>query len=192
MSKTRTFVAIASGPDLQRRAGGVVDRLRPYAPRARWVEDEQLHLTLLFLGDLSDREVAEACSGADWVAKANQPFSMRVQGVGAFPHPSRPKAIWLGVGDGADAVARLHTDLDDAIGGLVEKPDNRPFVPHWTLARLNRGGASPQLADVTASLAEYDAGFQTVEEIVVLASELNPGGPEYFPLATCRLGMDGG
>ncbi|MEQ8849580.1 RNA 2',3'-cyclic phosphodiesterase [Botrimarina sp.] len=191
MAKTRTFVAIESGPDLQRRAEGVADRLRPYAPRARWVDPDDLHLTLLFLGDLDDREVAEACSAADWVAKANEPFSLRVHGVGAFPAPSRPRAIWLGVSDGRDAVCRLQADLDDAIGHLVQKRERRGYVPHWTLARMARGGPVPRLDAVLPSLAEHDAGVQAVDEIVVLASELHPEGPDYYALARCPLGAGG-
>lgn len=194
MAKTRTFIAIDSDAALQRRANGVIDRLRPYAPGARWVEEENLHLTLLFLGDLSDMEITEACSGAEWVAKANAPFRLRVQGVGAFPDPARPRAVWLGAGEGREAVCRLQSDLDDALGHLVAKPEKRGFVPHWTLARMGRreDRVSEHLADTLAGLADHDSGEMPVDEIVVLASELRPDGPEYYPLARCQLGLSGG
>lgn len=193
MAKTRTFIAIDSDAGLQRRAGGVIDRLRSYAPGARWVEEENLHLTLLFLGDLSDMEVAEACRAAEWVAKANAPLSLRVQGVGAFPDPTRPRAVWLGTGEGREAVCRLQADLDDALGHLVVRPENRGFVPHWTLARLGRsGGVSEHLVEALAGLADHDTGELSVAEIVVFASELRPNGPEYYALARCPLGTGHG
>lgn len=194
MAKTRTFIAIDSDAALQRRAGGVIDRLQPYAPGARWIEEEDLHLTLLFLGDLSDAEIAETCSGAEWVAKANAPFRLRVQGVGAFPDVARPRAVWLGTGEGREAVCRLQTDLDDALAHLIVRPEKRGFVPHWTLARLGRrqDRVSDNLAETLAGLADHDTGELSVAEIVVFASELRPAGPEYYSLARCRLGLGGG
>lgn len=194
MAKTRTFIAIDSDPAMQRRAGGLIDRLRPYAPGARWVEEENLHLTLLFLGDLSDMEIAEACSAVEWVAKANAPFSLRVQGVGAFPDPAKPRAVWLGTGEGREAVCRIQTDLEDAVGHLVARPEKRAFVPHWTLARLGRreDRVSEHLTETLIGLADHDSGELPVGEIAVLASELRPNGPEYYPLARCQLGTSGG
>lgn len=189
MAKTRTFIAIDSSDDLRRRAGGLIDRLRPYAPGARWVDEENVHLTLLFLGDLSDQEVAETCSRVDWAARANEPFALRAAGVGAFPDAMRPKAIWLGVTDGAEQVCRLQSDLDDALADYVPRGENRRFVPHWTLSRLGRSAPGAHLSDTLTNLAEHDAGELLVDEIVVFASELRPEGPEYHRLATCPLGM---
>ena len=200
MAKTRTFVAIELESSLSRRVAGLIDRLRPYAPSARWVEEENLHLTLLFLGELSDQEVAEACSDAEWAARANQPFSMRLAGAGAFPDLARPRALWLGVSEGADPLKRLQADLDEALGHLVAKAENRPFIPHLTLARLNSsaggrrsnnrrgGGTSPHLTEVLAGLADYDAGEQKVSELNVYSSELRREGPEYHVLARNPLG----
>jgi 2'-5' RNA ligase len=194
MGKTRTFVAIEADDLLRRRTAGLIVRLRPHLPQARWVSEENLHLTLMFLGELSDSEVAEVCSRTDWVARANAPFTLRVAGVGAFPDTQRPRAVWLGAGEGAEAVCRLQADLDDALGDLAARGENRGFVPHWTLARLPRVGpnASPHLAGVLEGLADYDAGELAIDQLVVYSSELYRGGPEYYSLATCPLGMAGG
>lgn len=199
MAKTRTFVAIDTDDAMRRRASGLIDRLRPYAPQARWVQEENLHLTLLFMGDLSDSEIAETCSRVDWVCRANQPFTLRLAGVGAFPDASRPKAVWLGATEGAEPLSRLHSDLDDALGDLAARGENRAFVPHLTLARVGGrgqgskgkggGGVSEHLPEVLMGLADYDAGTLSVDAVTVFASELRREGPEYQPLARCRLGM---
>ncbi len=190
MAKTRTFVAIQADDSLRRRAGGVSDRLRPYAKRARWVEEDNLHMTLFFLGDLGDAEVAEVCSRTEWAARANEPFSMRVAGVGAFPAIERPRALWLGVSEGDEPVRRLQSDLEEALADLAQRGENRGFVPHWTLARLGkRENVSPHLPEVIASLADHEAGEIGVSEVVVMASELRPEGPEYYALARCGLGL---
>ncbi len=191
MSKTRTFVAVELDPTIAQRASAVITRLKPYMPNARWVENENLHLTLLFLGELSDQELAEACSQVDWVARANHPFSVRVAGLGAFPSLSKPKTLWLGATEGGDSMMRIHSDLQEAVGHLMSKADNLPFIPHLTLARLARGpsGLSPRFAEVIAGLADYDAGSMPVSHLTVFASELHRDGPEYHMLARCPLGM---
>lgn len=191
MSLTRTFVAVSADDALCRAAGSVIERLRPHAPRARWVDADQLHLTLLFLGDLSDAEVADACGRADWAARANQPFTISVAGVRAFPDPSKPRAVWLGVQDGVAPLERLQADVDDAVGDLASRSDRRPFTPHWTLARLNRRDttAGGRLIDAVASVAEHPAGRLSVDCLQVIGSELTRDGPEHHVLATCPLGM---
>lgn len=191
MSKTRTFVAITLEPTISQRAEALVARMKPHASQARWVEQESLHLTLLFLGDLEDQEIAEACSGADWAARANQPFSARLAGVSAIPDMNRPKALWLGVTDGADELSRLQADMVDSLEDLMPRSENKPYVPHLTLARLGRGlqGTSEHLPEVLANLSDYDAGEMSVTEATVYASELHRQGPVYHVLARCPLGM---
>ncbi len=191
MSKTRTFVAVELDPTIAQRAAAVITRLKPYMPNARWVESENLHLTLLYLGELSDQELAEACSQTDWVARANHPFTVRVAGMGAFPSLSKPKTLWLGATEGGEEMTRIHSDLDEAVGHLISKGDNLPYLPHLTLARLARGpsGLSPRFAEVIASLADYDAGSMPVTHLTVFASELHRDGPEYHMLARSPLGM---
>lgn len=192
MSKTRTFVAVQLADDLCLRAKGLIDRLEPHAPQARWVEEENLHLTLLFLGDLTDSEIAETCSRVDWAARANEAFQIRLAGAGAFPDMARPRALWLGVTEGAEALCRLQTDLDESLADFVQRKEKRGFVPHLTLARMARNSRlSQHLPEVMAGLSDYDAGTMHVDEITVFASELKRGGPEYQPLATCALGRPG-
>lgn len=190
MSLTRTFVAVPADDSLRRAADAVIDRLRPHAPRARWVDAEQLHLTLMFLGDLTDAEVADACSRAEWTARANQPFTLRIGGVGAFPDPTKPRAIWLGVQEGVEPLTRLQADIDDALGDLAPRGENRRFTPHWTLARLNRRDAGPggRLIEAIAALADHPTGRLGVDCVEVIASELTRDGPEHHVMATCPLG----
>lgn len=191
MTKTRTFVAITLEPTISERADALIARMKPHAEKARWVEQENLHLTLLFLGDLDDREVADACRQADWAARANQPFHARLAGVRAIPDINRPKALWLGVTDGEEELQRLQSDMVDGLVDLMPRSENKPYVPHLTLARLGRGlqGTSEHLPEVLAGLSDYDAGDMQVTEATVYASELYRNGPEYHVLARCPLGM---
>jgi 2'-5' RNA ligase len=189
--KIRTFVAIEPGDSVRRRAAAVAQRLQPYAPQARWVDEESLHLTLTFLGELSERQVEDACAQVEWAARANEPFEVRLAGVGAFPDLAGPRAVWLGVTDGADELRRLQADVADAVADLLPSDPAPPFHPHLTLCRLARTAfaASGGLAGGIAALATHDAGTTIVDSITVFASDLYPRGPEYTPMATWQLGM---
>ncbi|TWT87588.1 2',5' RNA ligase family [Pseudobythopirellula maris] len=192
MGKTRTFVAVEIAEEVQRRASQLIQRLTPHAPRARWVEEENLHVTLLFLGDLTDHEVADACSRVEWVARANEPFGLTIEGAGAFPAPDRPQTLWLGVGEGRAELERLHDDLDADLGDLVVKPERRGYVPHLTLARLNKAAnVSGHLGAALTGLADYNAGDSMIDGLTVFASELDRSGPTYHALAHCPLGTPG-
>lgn len=189
MAKTRTFVAIESDRTIRRKANGVIDQLRPYAKRAKWVDDGGLHMTLFFLGDLTDAEIAEVCGRTKATAREHRPFAMRVAGVGAFPAIERPRALWLGVAEGDESVRRLQADLEESLADLAQRGENRSFVPHWTLARLGkREDVSPELPEIVASLNDHEVAEVGVTEVVVMASELGPERPEYYVLARCQLG----
>jgi 2'-5' RNA ligase len=189
--KTRTFVAIEPDEPVRRRAAAVARRLMPYSPQARWADDENFHLTLVFLGELSDRDLSSACAQVEWAARANEPFSIRLSGLGAFPDVATPRAVWIGVTEGSDELSRLQGDVEEAVLDYLPRGPKPEFRPHLTLARLARtafAGAG-QLAQVLASMGDYDAGESWIDSVTVYASELTRRGPEYTALARCPLGM---
>lgn len=112
-----------------------IDALRPHAESIRWVEPHNLHWTVQFLGDLSDREMAEVCLRAVRAAARHASFELEARGVGAFPSIHRPRTLWLGAGEGAQALRALHADIDDALRDLGFRGEARDFVPHLTLGR---------------------------------------------------------
>jgi RNA 2',3'-cyclic 3'-phosphodiesterase len=188
--KSRLFIAIEPDDSVRRRVAAVAQRLRPYSPQARWVDEENLHLTLAFLGELTDRDVSSTCSQVEWAARANEPFAIRLSGLGAFPDVAAPRAVWIGVTEGADELSRLQEDVEDAVQDFFPHGPKTEFRPHLTLARLARSAfaASGQLAQVLASMGDYDAGESWIDSITVFASELTRRGPEYTALARCPLG----
>jgi RNA 2',3'-cyclic 3'-phosphodiesterase len=106
---------------------------------ARWQRDDQLHLTLRFIGDV-DRRRAEDAHAA--LAAVHHPrFEARLAGVGHFEHRGKPDAIWAGLGPHAP-LAGLHRKIDQALVRAGLPPERRAFVPHVTLARLSRSAGS--------------------------------------------------
>lgn len=103
---------------------------------ARWQRDDQLHLTLRFIGDV-DRRQAEDIHAA-LGAIGQQRFEMAIAGVGFFDQRGRPDAVWAGIAP-CEPLAGLHRKIDQALMRAGLEPDRRAYAPHITLARLSRG-----------------------------------------------------
>jgi 2'-5' RNA ligase len=189
MSKTRTFIAVDALDAVHAAALTAIDRLRGAAECVKWVEPDNLHWTMQFLGDLTDQEMAEVCLRTTRAAARHESFELAGLGVGAFPSIQRPRTLWLGAGQGRDELTALHTSIDEGLFSLGFRRDSRPFTPHVTLGRASHGGhTGPVVAERLAKLADFDGGIQEVAEVIVYASELSREGPTYTVLARAPLG----
>jgi 2'-5' RNA ligase len=127
----RLFVAIRPPAMIRSQLLHLMEGVRG----ARWQDDDQLHLTLRFIGEV-DARAAEDVAAA--LATVHQPrFSIALEGVGAFGSRSRPNALWAGVRP-HDALAHLHRKVDQALMRAGLEPEGRAYLPHITLARFGR------------------------------------------------------
>ncbi len=189
MLKTRTFIALAVNDAVRNAAVAAINRLRGLSDGVRWVEPENLHFTLHFLGEITDADLVDVCTVTTQVARSVAPFEIRGHGAGAFPDLERPRAIWLGVGAGSDGIVELHDALRPRLAELGFRTDKRRYRPHLTLGRIDRVAAkqSQALVDGIAALAEFDAGPTPADALTVYASRLRREGPGYRVMATCPL-----
>ena len=142
----------------------------------RWLEPEQMHLTLSFLGNVQE-EVAEKLkaklAGIEWKA-----FFLPLAGFGAFPSKGRPNVIWIGVGRGHPHLFQLHKRVQEAALAAGLEPDLRSFHPHVTVARCR--DVSPEaIRPFLKAQASFDAGMIHVESFCLNASELTSTGSVY-------------
>jgi 2'-5' RNA ligase len=145
---------------------------------ARWQSDEQLHLTLRFIGEV-DRHRAEDIAAALGALHAPA-IAARIVGVNLFERQGRPHMVWAGV-EPLVSLAALHRKVDQLLARVGIAAESRVFVPHITLARLNRGSGpvAPFLA-LHGDLASDDFTF---DHVTLYESELGHGGSRYHPVA---------
>jgi 2'-5' RNA ligase len=161
----RLFVAVPI-PDVARVAvetlvAGVRADAKPGVRDVRWVRMDGLHVTLRFLGPTPEDKVAGVVEAVDAAAAGARPFAVMLRGAGAFPSAARPRALWLGVDDGADELAALAAGLDDALVDLGWPRSERPFRAHLTLARADGVRAGRRVADrLTSAAATFGASFE--------------------------------
>src|SRR5229473_284599 len=132
----RTFIALDLDDSIRSILGGVIGQMAQELPPIRWVDPQGIHLTLSFLGDLTDEQVAKARQAAEAAAQQVGSFKFRLSHLGVFDSSQYPRVIWVGVNEPSGALQQLHRLLSGELelrGFAVEK---RVFSPHLTLARI--------------------------------------------------------
>jgi 2'-5' RNA ligase len=189
MARLRTFIAVGLDKGLRDRAVALQQTLARSGAEVKWVEPDNLHLTLLFLGEVEDKAVPAVCRAVAECAARHAPFEMSLETAGAFPTPRRPRTLWAGVGDGRQELVALHDALE---GPLLElgcyRREERQFTPHLTLGRVRGDRPADSLATALARQAGWQGEPMRVREVLVLSSELRPEGPEYTVLSRAKLG----
>ncbi len=189
MARLRTFIAIDPGKPIRDRLVALQQTLARAAAEVKWVEPENLHVTLLFLGEVDERAVVELCRAVGECTAGQAPFRLGVEHVGCFPNPRRPRVVWVGVGEGTQEVVALHDALELPLLELgCYRREDRSYTPHITLGRVRGDHATGPLADALRRQAAWQAGATDVREVLVLSSELTPQGPVYTVLSRARLG----
>ena len=156
--------------------------------RVRWVESDNLHLTIKFLGDVNDEGLDEVCRVAEKVASQAETFEFSVTGLRSVPPTGQMRMVWVDVVEPTGRLERLQAALEEAYAALGFKMENRAFRPHLTLGRVKSGKNVSQLREAVAEYSKTDFGIQSAEELIVFSSKLTPTGPVYSPLKTARLG----
>lgn len=152
-------------------------------PGARWQDDDQLHLTLRFIGAV-DRHQAEDIAAALGSVTV-PPFMLALDGVGQFDQRGRIEALWVGVRP-HDQVAALHRKVDQALQRVGLPPEGRAYLPHITVARFGRIGG-PIDGFVAAAAGLHGRDF-TVDHFALFESRLGSDGASYTIVERYPLG----
>ena len=179
----RIFIALDIPAEIRACIQEFLERARPYAPEARWARTEGLHITLKFLGEVSDAKFQEIKAALTSVRA--ETFEVKIAGTGFFPTPKSPRVFWIGV-DGGDALPSLASAIDNVTHKLGIAKEARAFNPHLTLARSGSGPRSGQLLRPLEHLVQTEAnpdfGIMTAREFFLYRSELQKGGAKYTKL----------
>ena len=188
-NSARTFVALPI-PEIQRtRLGRLQSLLAPDLPGTRWVTPDQFHLTLAFLGDVPDLDLASVCRAVGDAVSQSERLTLNLQSLGAFPDPSRPRTVWVGLGgpDQAGLLA-LQAAIAAGVAAVGYPAEGDRFTPHITLGRLKGGKAGEvDLVKQVAHFRTWSAGNFEAAQVLTYASTVAPEGPTSMTLATSLL-----
>ena len=186
---TRTFVAVPVPEKLGAKLAHLQSLLAPDCPDVTWVDPSHFHLTLAFLGDVDNTDLPAICRAVAGATAGSAPLDLRLEGLGAFPGPEKPRVFWVGLtGPDLARLADLQRGVAAALKGAGYPPDER-FHPHVTLGRRKVAkGLSLDARPLARHYQKWAAGTMPIAEVVTFSSTLTPSGPLYHPLARAALG----
>ena len=184
----RAFIAVDISEEARRLVAERINFLRARFSdlRVGWDKPEKLHLTLKFLGEIPPEKLPQVIAAVENAAKEIEPFSLVLEGAGAFPPRSAARVLWLGVNDESQNLSELQKRLETETEQIGFERERRAFKPHLTIARLKEPGKSRNLTDLHLQTEFTTVNFP-VSEIVVYKSDLRPTGSIYTPLARIDL-----
>jgi len=185
----RTFIAVDLESSIQDRALALMNKLGHQGGDVKWVESENLHITLLFLGEVDILTIPKICRIVRDEVEAMSPFELGIEGMGGFPNTRRPKILWVGVSDGRDELKRLHAALEQPLMDLgCYRREDREYTPHLTLGRVKSETDAEAMGTLVQKNSDWQGGRMLVREVLVMSSELLRSGPVYTVLgrAECR------
>jgi len=183
----RTFVAVDLDDRLKTHFVHLINKLDPGDGSVKWITRLGMHITLKFLGEISESQKSDVERVLNEVTNKNSSFSLQCRGAGTFPHNSKnPRVLWIGL-DKNQALDTLHRDIEEGMAGLGFPKDNRLFHPHLTLGRVKKKG---QLNTVLSRFQPYHHehfGEIIVKKVIYYKSILKPAGAEHTVLSEHEL-----
>jgi 2'-5' RNA ligase len=179
----RCFVAVHIDDATRAAVRALQGRLAGVMGGVKWVEPQNLHLTVKFLGNVDHKRLERLSAGLARAAAAHPPFTLVVRGAGAFPGPARPRVAWAGLSDGRAGLYALWQAVERELAREGFARDDRDFAPHLTLGRAREPAPAPGLVEVLREVADTTWGRFPVAAMSLMRSTLTPRGPIYEEIA---------
>lgn len=187
MQKIRTFIAVKISPEVEKVLDSLMGEMRRMPASVKWVKPQSIHITLKFLGEITREELEKVFAGVQTAVGEYPSFTLKTADGGAFPSLERPKVFWVGLDPrGKERLIPLQQAIEASLASRGFSREKRSFSPHLTVGRVK---GSLHLREISQHFSAYS--FPTIEfpvdEVLVMKSQLTPGGAVYtvqkaFPL----------
>lgn len=188
----RTFVALPLPGSLRPAVKALAGRLAKCGADFKWVEEENFHVTLRFLGEIPSADLSSVQEALKALASFPA-FPARMGEVGAFPSTRSPRVVWLGFQQGGREMTEIAQALEKELGRRHFPPEEKPFHAHLTLGRQRSSRGLEGLVSLLNERTAVEAPAFLLEEVVLFSSTLTPQGPVYrvLQIVTLKGGNDG-
>lgn len=177
----RTFIAIEIPEEIQKRVALLAQSLSGSGTNVRWVKQENIHVTLKFLGDVEEARIEELARSVAEVTKRMAPFEVSLSVVGVFPSMRSPRIVWVGVGEGEETIEQLQKGIEENLARIGFPKEDRKYTPHITIGRVKSKRGVEELVAKLKQTSFNSEPFRA-EGVTVFGSKLTPQGPIYTKL----------
>jgi len=186
--KIRSFLAFELPIEIKEIVARVSGEIRRYHLDVRWVKVDNIHLTVVFMGDIHTEELKSIKERVKKSCFKYAPFEISLQGVGFFPNRRNPQVLWLGLNGALERISFFRNSLQKGLKSFGVKQEKRRFKPHLTLGRFRKSKGRDSLPDELITRYKYPASpICPLNELVLFKSELQPGGAVHTKLESWRL-----
>lgn len=178
--KIRSFLAFELPLEIKNIVARVSGELRQSTLNARWVKVDNIHLTVVFMGNIETGDIPAIAQGVKEVCQTYGPFDLSLKEIGCFPNRRNPRVLWLGLDGDVEPMSDFRDALQGHLTGFGIKEEKRKFKPHLTLARFRK----PKKMDLKEEqlLSKYEdisSSVCSLKELILFKSELKPTGAVY-------------
>ena len=166
----RLFTAVTLGSTVEAHAQAGLERLRALAPKARWVNPDGFHLTLVYLGEVSESQLPGITEALTPVSHHHAPFTLTVESGGYFGKPSHPHVLWADVKGDTAALGALQAEVAAVLEPLGFPREKRMYTAHLTLARSKEPRGDAAFLECQRVLEKEHWGEGRVEHLILFES----------------------
>ena len=185
----RVFMAIDFDEAIKKAVARKRAELQSFGNALRLVRDDQMHLTVKFLGEVEAGRCGELCEAVAKIASASGPFEVQVGGVGCFPPRGGVRVLWAGLDDVEGGLEACYECSESTFAELGFAKERRAFSPHLTIARVKSPAISAELRRWVAETT-LQAGRQFVNHLTLYQSDLSSSGAQYAVLTRAMFHSD--
>jgi 2'-5' RNA ligase len=185
----RAFIAIELPEEIKKTLSGLQDKLRPSGADVKWVAPENIHLTLKFLGEITEDKSKEITGEIENIAGDTKAFFISLSSPGAFPNVNSPRVIWIGIDKGDLETKKIANRLEEKISELGIPREDKEFSSHVTIGRVKSALNRDKLVNtLKAVIPDFQNGPEfPVTKITLFKSTLMPKGPFYEAIKEVNL-----
>ena len=133
----RVFIGIPIGHKIKSILPSLKSTVHSSTKIIRWIPHDNIHLTLSFLGNISDKDIPIIVQSLENCITSKY-FKIKIESTGVFPSANFPKILWIGIGKGADELILLQKEIERSVRKFKEISRKEKFMPHITIARIRR------------------------------------------------------
>lgn len=182
----RCFISINLDDYIIRKIIELIDHLRKCEADIKWVESNNLHLTLKFLGNTPVEDIPLIEKVLRKISKKFLPFYIKIKGIGIFPDKRHPRVLWIGL-ENKEVIIDIHKQIEANMSKIGYKKEEKEFNPHITIGRTRSLLKIDRLIECLNDYKTYEFGSLLVDKINLMKSNLTPKGPIYTKIIDVNL-----
>ncbi|MFH1061297.1 MAG: RNA 2',3'-cyclic phosphodiesterase [Candidatus Omnitrophota bacterium] len=183
----RAFIALEISSELQEELKEIQKQLMQLPGEIAWIRPENLHISIRFLGDITQEQVNIIVQINEKIAKKLKSFPISLSVLGVFPYISDPHILWAGIGSGYSQVTQINTLVSNELSSMKLKYEDKHFHPHITLARIKSIKNKSELAEMIDKI-KLRIASEEISKLILYKSETTPKGAIYTKISEVQLG----